>query len=153
MNESFKDALKNSGMSMYSLAKKSGLPYTTVNRLVNDKLDINDCNSAAVREMSKVLGVTMEQLVDKYDFLTGTEGEYLGVKYKWTRDEDDHQVLLLNDNGCDLLVWKGRLLIDVNRIDSYMAIVRLMVDELILQNESKALLVEARRKYARTPAI
>ena len=119
----------------------------------NDKLDINDCNSAAVREMSKVLGVTMEQLVDKYDFLTGTEGEYLGVKYKWTRDEDDHQVLLLNDNGCDLLVWKGRLLIDVNRIDSYMAIVRLMVEELILQNESKALLVEARRKYARTPAI
>lgn len=53
MNKSFKTALNNKGMTMYSLAKKTGLPYTTINRLANDKLDINDCNAAAVYKIAK----------------------------------------------------------------------------------------------------
>ena len=64
---------------------------------VNDKLDINDCNAGSVYKLSKALGVTMEQLVTQLDFLTGTEGEYLGIKYKWTKDDEDHQLLILID--------------------------------------------------------
>jgi hypothetical protein len=108
MNRSFKTALMNSGMSMYSLAKTTGLPYTTINRLVNDKLDINDCNAGSVYKLSKALGVTMEQLVTQLDFLTGTEGEYLGIKYKWTKDDEDHQLLILIDGEQEEVVWQAK---------------------------------------------
>ena len=118
MNSSFKTILKDSGMTMYSLAKKTGLPYTTVNNLVNNRLDIKKCSADAVSKMSKVLGVTMEQLVDKYDFLTGTEGEYLGVKYKWSKDNEDHQLLLLVDEEREVVAWQGALL--KNKCDSHL---------------------------------
>ena len=50
---------------MYGLAKETGLPYTTINRLANDKLDINDCNAAAVYKIAKALEVSMEQLINE----------------------------------------------------------------------------------------
>ena len=65
MNSNFKMFLVNKDMSMSSLAKKTSLPYTTINRLVNDRLDINDCNAAAVYKISKALGVSMEQLINE----------------------------------------------------------------------------------------
>ncbi len=63
MNSGFKDALSDSGMSMYSLSKQTGLPYTTINRLVNEKLSINNCNAGAVFKIASVLGVQMEVLM------------------------------------------------------------------------------------------
>lgn len=63
MNSGFKDALNDSGMSMYSLAKQTGLPYTTINRLVNEKLSINNCNAGAVFKIASALGVQMEVLM------------------------------------------------------------------------------------------
>lgn len=63
MNSGFKDALNDSGLSMYSLAKQTGLPYTTINRLVNEKLSINNCNAGAVFKIASALGVQMEVLM------------------------------------------------------------------------------------------
>ena len=63
MNSGFKDALSDSGMSMYSLSKQAGLPYTTINRLVNEKLSINNCNAGAVFKIASALGVQMEVLM------------------------------------------------------------------------------------------
>lgn len=150
MNSSFKTILKDSGMTMYSLAKKTGLPYTTVNNLVNDRLDIKKCSAEAVSKMSKVLGVTMEQLVDKYDFLTGTEGEYLGVKYKWTKDDEDHQLLVLVDGECEVVAWQAaKLLTNEKRRTGYQSVVKLAVRDHLRNKQSKARLMEVRRKYVR----
>ena len=63
MNSGFKDALSDSGMSMYSLSKQTGIPYTTINRLVNEKLSINNCNAGAVFKIASALGVQMEVLM------------------------------------------------------------------------------------------
>lgn len=63
MNSGFKDALNDSGLSMYSLATQTGLPYTTINRLVNEKLSINNCNAGAVFKIASALGVQMEVLM------------------------------------------------------------------------------------------
>lgn len=63
MNSGFKDAFNDSGMTMYSLSKQTGLPYTTINRLVNEKLSINNCNAGAVFKIASALGVQMEVLM------------------------------------------------------------------------------------------
>ena len=54
------NALNDSGMTMYSLSKQTGLPYTTINRLVNEKLSINNCNAGAVFKIASALGVQMD---------------------------------------------------------------------------------------------
>lgn len=137
-------------MSMYSLAKNTGLPYTTINRLVNEKLDINDCNAAAVYKIARALGVTMEQLVRNYDFLTGTEGEYLGVKYKWTKDKEEHQLLVLMDGEQEEVVWQAkRLLTDSTKRDGYEGVAKLAVKGYLHQKQSAARFEEVRKKYAR----
>ena len=63
MNSGFKKALSDSGMSMYSLAKQTDVPYTTINRLVNEKLSINNCNAGAVFKIAEALGIRMEDLM------------------------------------------------------------------------------------------
>ena len=48
----------------------------------------------------------MEQTINKTDLLTGNEGEYLGIQYKWSKDENGHQILTLIDNGKNYEVFK-----------------------------------------------
>lgn len=50
----------------------------------------------------------MESITKQPDFLTGTEGEYLGIKYKWTKDAEDHQLLILIDGNKETVVWKNK---------------------------------------------
>lgn len=40
------------------------------------------------------------------DLLSGTEGEYLGIYYKWSKDNKGHVYLTLTDNGIEHLVFK-----------------------------------------------
>lgn len=92
----------------------------------------------------------MEQLVDKYDFLTGTEGEYLGVKYKWTKDDEDHQLLVLVDGECEVVAWQAaKLLTNEKRRTGYQSVVKLAVRDHLRNKQSKARLMEVRRKYVR----
>lgn len=93
----------------------------------------------------------MGELVDKkHDFLTGTEGEYLGVKYKWTKDDEGHQLLVLVDDEQENLAWKTKkLLTDTNALEAYQAVVRLAVKDYLLHKQSKDRLKEVREKYAR----
>lgn len=91
----------------------------------------------------------MGELVDKkHDFLTGTEGECLGVKYRWLRDENDHQQLMLNDNGREFVAWRGKLLTNFNRKDSYQALVRLAVKEHLMYKRAELELMEMRQRHA-----
>ena len=64
MNNGFKEALDKSGMTMYSLAKQTDVPYTTINRLMNDRLSINNCNAGAVFKIASALGVQMETIMN-----------------------------------------------------------------------------------------
>ena len=70
MNSGFKEALRGSGMSMYSLAKQTAVPYTTINRLVNERLSINNCNAGAVFKIASALGVRMEYLMNNEQVYT-----------------------------------------------------------------------------------
>ena len=70
MNSGFKDALNKSGMTMYSLAKQTDVPYTTINRLVNERLSINNCNAGAVFKIAATLGVRMEDLMNNEQVYT-----------------------------------------------------------------------------------
>lgn len=45
MNDKFKSKMKEKGKTAYAVSKETGIPYTTMNELMNDKININRCSA------------------------------------------------------------------------------------------------------------
>jgi len=58
--------LKEKNMTKYMLAKKSGVPHTTVIDICSGKTKLNKCNAETLYKLAKTLDVTMEDLVVEY---------------------------------------------------------------------------------------
>lgn len=57
-------ALRNKKMSIYRLAKLSGVPYATVNDIVNCKTQLEKCSAETVYRLAKALEVPMEDILE-----------------------------------------------------------------------------------------
>jgi len=55
--------LAKKGMTKYRLAKKSGVPQTTVVDICSGKARIENCSGETIYKLAKTLGVSMESLV------------------------------------------------------------------------------------------
>ncbi len=55
--------LKERNLTMYQCAKLSGIPYTTLSEVVRGKTKIEKCSAETVYRLSKVLNVSMEDLM------------------------------------------------------------------------------------------
>lgn len=60
----FKEYLKEHSISIYSLAKSSGVPYSTLNDLCNGKVVIENCKAGIVKKLANALGITMDALYE-----------------------------------------------------------------------------------------
>ena len=58
-----KEVLKEKGMSIYRLAKTSGVPYATVNDICNGKARLEKCSAETIYKLSQALNVSMEELL------------------------------------------------------------------------------------------
>ena len=67
--------LKNNGLTMYALSKKSGLPKTTVIDICTGKTDINTCKAKTVLQLAQALNCSMEDIMKidnaRYEYKTG----------------------------------------------------------------------------------
>ncbi len=61
-----KEIIKKKNMSVYKLSKKSGVPYTTVNEICNEKVQIEKCSVETIYRIAKALEVSMEEILDQY---------------------------------------------------------------------------------------
>lgn len=59
----FEAILKEKNITIYQCAKLSGIPYTTVSEIVRGKTRIEKCSAETVYKMSKVLNISMEELM------------------------------------------------------------------------------------------
>ena len=59
-----KNLLEQNNMSVYQLSKLSGVPYATANELCNQKANIAKCNAETVYRIAKILGVSVEFLLE-----------------------------------------------------------------------------------------
>jgi hypothetical protein len=85
-NKKFNAVLSDSGMTMYALAKRSGVPYTTINEIHNGKNDINQCAAGTVFRLAATLGVAQDEIINDINFLDGVRGRYKGIDYTWSTD-------------------------------------------------------------------
>lgn len=57
-----KTYLQKNKISMYQLSQKSGVPYSTLNDLVNHKLPVANLKCGRLHALSAALGITMDEL-------------------------------------------------------------------------------------------
>lgn len=57
------DALQEKKMSIYRLAKESGVPYATLNDICNGKTRLEKCSAETIYRLARALNISMEELL------------------------------------------------------------------------------------------
>lgn len=60
------ELLLKQNMTKYRLSKLSGIPYTTINDICNNRADLKKCSVDTVYKMAKALNVSMEEILEPY---------------------------------------------------------------------------------------
>ncbi len=97
MNKKFNAVLKNSGLTMYELAKQSGISYSLINDIAHGKKNINDRSAQAVNRLAACLGVAEVDIMNPFCIVEGLKGNYCGIIML-----DDQTGALLNYHILDL---------------------------------------------------
>ncbi len=70
--------IKNQGISVYNLSKKSSVPYTTLCSICNGSANVMDCRVNTLVKISNALGVNLLDVINgslsapkKYNFING----------------------------------------------------------------------------------
>ena len=53
MNSNLQEKVKETGKSIYKISQESGIPYTTLNELMNEKKNINNTSAETVYKLSQ----------------------------------------------------------------------------------------------------
>ena len=61
-----KDILQIKNMSMYRLAKDSGVPYTTIQEIISGKVKVEKCSAETIYKIAQVLDVQMEEILQPF---------------------------------------------------------------------------------------
>lgn len=69
------DELNRQNMTKYRLSKESGVPQATINDICSGKAEIEKCSAGTLYRLAKVLGVTVEDILesDKEDYRSNFE--------------------------------------------------------------------------------
>lgn len=59
-----KEFLYRKEMSLYKLSEISGIPYSTLNDIVNHKVDIANIRAGIVFKLAEILGLSMDELYE-----------------------------------------------------------------------------------------
>ena len=59
-----KEYLKTNNVSIYSISKRSGIPYSTLNDIVNCKVEIENVKAGIVYALAKTLQISMDRLYE-----------------------------------------------------------------------------------------
>lgn len=65
-----KEYLSSKGITTYSLAKSSNVAYSSLNDLVNGKVEIDHCRVSMLRSLCSTLNMSMDEL---YNICSGNE--------------------------------------------------------------------------------
>ena len=65
MNDNFNHMIKETGKSIYKISQESGIPYTTLNELVNEKKNINYTSAETVYKLCLYLKCDMSDILNE----------------------------------------------------------------------------------------
>ncbi len=133
MNEKFLKIIRESGISMYALAKRSGVPYTTVNELKNGKHNINQCSAETVCKLGIALDTDPLELLNPFRFLDGLEGKYKSIRFFWKSDQETS--IHFEIDGKEVILGTGKLWNIPERRKYYDVIAEWMIQDFLNKRE------------------
>lgn len=105
MNEKYKKMINGTNKSLYQISRETGIPYTILNELKNDKKNINHIKSETVYKLCLYFKCQMEDIMNPFALLGNSKGLYLGIKYKWEALNNGIE-LHIYDDDTDLVLTK-----------------------------------------------
>ena len=57
-----KEYLQKNKISIYGLAKKTGIPYSTLNYIINGKIKAEVCSAGNLHRIASCLGISMDEV-------------------------------------------------------------------------------------------
>ena len=94
MNKKFKLKIKELNISAYRLSKDTGISYTTINELLNDKISINNVSVEKVYKLSLYLGCNISDILNDFTTYDRLEGKYKGYSYHWEQKKNNIKVFV-----------------------------------------------------------
>lgn len=128
MNDNFNHMIKETGKSIYKISQESGIPYTTLNELVNEKKNINHTSAETVYKLCLYLKCDMSDILNDVIFLENGKGNYLGYHYQWKKADQGIE-LHITDNNKDLTLLTLKTMC-TDLYDCYMK----QVPEMMIEN-------------------
>ena len=107
MNEQIKNKIKNSKKTIYQISKETGINYTTISELYNEKTNINKCASYTVFRLALYFKCEIKDILNKETLISNIEGIYKKIKYKWEVNSDNTVSLWIIDNGEKKIIDTG----------------------------------------------
>jgi len=114
MNNNFINAVKASNKSIYRISKETGIPYTTINELYNEKLSINKVMVETVYKLAIYLEVDIKDILNYVSFLDGYSGTYKNFKFKWNQTTEGIGLFVKIDNKYKLIHTEKLVLMKEN---------------------------------------
>lgn len=108
MNENFIDLVKNTGKSVYQISRETGIPYTTLSELINEKVDINKCAAGMVHKLTLYLKCSLEDILNREPLITNKSGTYRKIKYKWVPTGNGTVTLNIKDGPVKKIIDEGK---------------------------------------------
>ena len=104
-----KEYLKEHNKSVYALSRESGVAYSTLNDLVNGKVEIDQCKVSLLRSLSAALGLTLEDVIDICcpEDLAMQTSQGIDVKVS-VRNKTYHAQFVYNEEKIDIELCKVR---------------------------------------------
>ncbi len=140
MNEKYKNFICASKLSLYKLSKETGIPYTTLNELMNDKKSINNIASETVFKLCLYFKCQQKDLLNDFCLLDNCQGNYKGTKYQWKSVRDSNE-LHIYDNNRDITLLRLNKMIPNAYHEYRVGITEIMIDEYKNQKEMEGKLL------------
>ena len=140
-NIAFINKLKNDGKSMYAISRMTGVPYTTINELANNKNDINKCSYETVSKLAAYFRCSASEITNPIHYIQNVHGTYRKIPYKWVmNNESGMEELHIKDNGKDIVLLRDDKMTQARFSREYFATTLCYIDIYLNRKEAQALL-------------
>lgn len=135
MNDNFISVFKKANISIYQLAKQTGIPYTNLFELIHRKKCINDRSAAMVMRLAAFFNCPVEELLDPIHYMDGVSQKIHGVNSKWRYDGT--MFLDIQDGDATVSMDTGLQMTDPSQRPSYYGVADTTIQYYLKQREIK----------------
>ncbi len=140
MNQKLYRKILDTGKSVYLISKETGIPYTSLNDIVNGKVDVNKCASETIYLLSLYLQCNIEDLLNDFPLIDGVSGKYRNVKYYWKYDVERNMELHVLEKKNDVIIDYGSMFSQSRFYNETRRMTELLIDYYLEEKEAEKLL-------------